>query len=511
MDMPLLATLISLKLLYASLGSLLAGLLLWGALRLALRRWPALAAQRAVWLLAQGVVGAVFVLALLPHNPRWSVVPPVTVTAAAPLDLLVQPAVAPGLAAPPLDWRLGLPALWLPLYLAGMLWALRRVWRARRLWRVMLAASERLDGPQLRAHPAFSAAQVAELERRGLAVRQTAAAVSPMLAGLFKPCLLLPAHLDSFSAQQQQMIVEHELTHWRRRDPLCQALALLLQTALWFNPALRWMGDKLGWAQELGCDRQVLAGRPQEQRQQYAAALVLQLKAQAGAALAPAYGMPGLAFGGSGGAGMLERVRLMRQAGAGKLSSISTCVLGLALAAVLAAGAVLQPAFAWGETVPLAAAVLDAVAEVAETPVELWRNPLDVVRVNSWYGHVGNVHRTAHKGIDFGAAKGTPVLAAAAGTVSEVARDARYGIYIMLEHAQKRRSMYAHLDSTAVKVGETVAAGAPIGKVGSTGMATGPHLHFEVFEDARRVNPQVQLTELDGKGAGRNKYPPPAR
>ncbi|MFM9438292.1 murein DD-endopeptidase MepM/ murein hydrolase activator NlpD [Janthinobacterium sp. CG_23.3] len=509
MDMPLLTTLISLKLLYASLVSLLAGLLLWGALRLALRRWPALAAQRALWLLAQGVVGAVFVLALLPQKPRWSVVPPVTVTAATPLALMVGPAAAPAGAATRLDWRLGLPALWLPLYLAGMLWALRRVWRAQRLWRLMLAASVRLDGAQLRAHPAFAPAQVAELERRGLAVRQTAAAVSPMLAGLFKPCLLLPAHLDHFSVQQQQMIVEHELTHWRRRDPLWQALALLLQSVLWFNPALRWMGDKLGWAQELACDRQVLAGRPQGQRREYAAALVLQLKAQAGAAVAQPYGMPGLAFGGGG--GMLERVRLMRQAGAGKLSAFGKWVPGLSLAAVLLAGAVLRPAFAWGETVPLAAAVLDAVAEVAEAPVELWRNPLDVVRVNSWYGHIGNVHRSAHKGIDFGAPKGTPVLAVAAGTVGEVARDSRYGIYIMLEHAHKRRSMYAHLDSTAVKVGETVAAGALIGKVGSTGMATGPHLHFEIFEEARRVNPQVKLTELDGKGAGRNKYPPPAR
>jgi murein DD-endopeptidase MepM/ murein hydrolase activator NlpD len=165
------------------------------------------------------------------------------------------------------------------------------------------------------------------------------------------------------------------------------------------------------------------------------------------------------------------------------------------LAAMLLAAA-LQPAFAGSEVaVPVAAAAQGGVDAV---PEESWRNPLDVIRVNSWYGHVGNVHRSVHKGIDFGAPRGTPVLAAAAGTVAGVARDGKYGIYVLIGHAQRQQSMYAHLDSAVVRIGDVVAPGQVIGKVGTTGKATGPHLHFEVFQDERRVNPQVKLAGLEG-------------
>lgn len=520
----MIATLMSLQLLHASLSSMLSGLLLWGALRLALRRWPALAAQRAAWLLAQGLVGTVFVLALLPRSAEWSVVPALTLEAGAGLPLplpalelvpalasdaasaapdLVPPVLVPAKAGGA-DWLLWLPALWLPLYLAGLLRALWRLERARRFWRVLLAASERLTAQQLECHPAFQRAQLLEMARRGLQVRQTGAAVSPMLAGLLRPCLLLPRHLDDFSVQQQQMIVEHELTHWRRRDPLCQALALSLQTALWFNPALRWLGVQLNWAQELSCDRQVLAGRPARQRQHYAAALVQQLKVQAvqaeqAGALPTA--LAGMAFGGNGG-GMLERIKLMRQAGAARLSAAGKCVLGAGMATLLALSVLLQPAFGWQGATPAAqpSAVPAAAAGVAET----WRYPLDKVHVNSFYGVVSRLRPAGHKGIDFGAPTGTPVRATASGTVREAGRDERLGNFIVLEHAGQQRSLYAHLDSMAVGKGQTVGAGHVIGTVGETGLATGPHLHLEAFQGDLRIDPQLVLSGLDskaGKGA----------
>ncbi|WP_317201160.1 M23/M56 family metallopeptidase [Janthinobacterium sp.] len=489
------ATLLSLTLLHAALSCLLAGLLLCGALRLALRRWPALAAQRAVWLLAQSLLGAVFVLALLPRNPQWSVLPPLSLTAGA-ASLPVMAPLAAVVGAPPalagVDWLAGLPMLWLPLYAAGLVLACLRLERARRLWRVLLAASRPLGERELSRHPAFDAAQLAEMRARGLAVRQTEAAVSPMLAGLLKPCLLLPRHLDDFSVAQQQMIIEHELTHWRRGDPLWQALALLLQTALWFNPALRWLGTRLSWAQELSCDRQVLAGRPAQQRQHYAAALVQQLKVQAAA------GQPlveaGLAFGASSGATMLERVKLMRQAGAARLSGAGQCALAAGMTALLAASVMLQPAFAWQNATPggIAAAVVAA-------PLAAWRFPLERIHVNSFYGVSGELHESGHKGIDFRAAKGTPVLATAAGRVAGVSSDSRYGNVVVLEHEGRRRSLYAHLDSSAVAPGQMVGAGEVIGRAGETGLASGPHLHLEVFQGETRIDPQLLLPDLDGK------------
>jgi murein DD-endopeptidase MepM/ murein hydrolase activator NlpD len=85
-----------------------------------------------------------------------------------------------------------------------------------------------------------------------------------------------------------------------------------------------------------------------------------------------------------------------------------------------------------------------------------------------------------HAGIDFGASEGTIVRAAQAGIVVE-AGDAGdgYGSKIVIEHPHRHRTLYAHLSSLGVRPGQRVSAGQSIGRVGSTGLSTGPHLHFE--------------------------------
>lgn len=87
-------------------------------------------------------------------------------------------------------------------------------------------------------------------------------------------------------------------------------------------------------------------------------------------------------------------------------------------------------------------------------------------------------------GIDLGAAKGTPIRAAAAGTViiarSNGAWNGGYGNYVVISHAKGVQTLYAHMTSAAVSSGTKVRAGQVIGYVGSTGLSTGAHLHFEV-------------------------------
>jgi len=85
-----------------------------------------------------------------------------------------------------------------------------------------------------------------------------------------------------------------------------------------------------------------------------------------------------------------------------------------------------------------------------------------------------------HAGADVGAATGTPVRAASAGTVARVGFDGGYGNVVYLQHPGGQETRYAHLSETHVKMGQRVAAGAKIGDVGSTGLSTGPHLHFEI-------------------------------
>ncbi len=86
-----------------------------------------------------------------------------------------------------------------------------------------------------------------------------------------------------------------------------------------------------------------------------------------------------------------------------------------------------------------------------------------------------------HAGKDFAAPEGTPVVAALSGRVLSSGLAGGYGIAIELEHDQpRRRTLYGHLSELYVKAGQTVRQGEVIGRVGSTGLSTGPHLHFEL-------------------------------
>ena len=124
------------------------------------------------------------------------------------------------------------------------------------------------------------------------------------------------------------------------------------------------------------------------------------------------------------------------------------------------------------------------------------------VKINSTFG--GRYHpvtgewQKAHGAIDIGVSRGTPVIASKAGTVVKVVTGCiegnylcggSYGNYIKIDHGGGIETLYAHLTSSEVKVGDTVAQGEIIARSGSTGRSTGPHLHFEVRINGTRVDP----------------------
>jgi len=99
-----------------------------------------------------------------------------------------------------------------------------------------------------------------------------------------------------------------------------------------------------------------------------------------------------------------------------------------------------------------------------------------------------------HTGLDYPAGRGTRVHAAAAGRVLTTGWDpAGYGRYVVVKHAHRNYTWYAHLSRVSVRVGAFVSAGATVGRVGSTGDATGPHLHFELRVRGAAVDPKTAL------------------
>jgi murein DD-endopeptidase MepM/ murein hydrolase activator NlpD len=103
-----------------------------------------------------------------------------------------------------------------------------------------------------------------------------------------------------------------------------------------------------------------------------------------------------------------------------------------------------------------------------------------------------------HAGIDLPAPAGTDVAAAAPGVVTWAApRGGGWGLLVVVRHPLGVRTLYAHLESIDVHVGQQVSGGAVLGRVGATGDATGPHLHFEVRVHGAAVDPLEALVRLD--------------
>lgn len=113
----------------------------------------------------------------------------------------------------------------------------------------------------------------------------------------------------------------------------------------------------------------------------------------------------------------------------------------------------------------------------------------------------------AHLGTDFAAPTGRKVHATADGKVIHKGRKGGYGKTIMIQHKNGLRSLYAHLNSynTKIKVGQYVKQGRYIGRVGSTGRSTGPHLHFGIYKNGRAVDPQKMLSITKSTLSGKKK------
>lgn len=104
--------------------------------------------------------------------------------------------------------------------------------------------------------------------------------------------------------------------------------------------------------------------------------------------------------------------------------------------------------------------------------------------------------REQHSGLDFAGTRGSDVLSVASGVVIWAANRAGYGKTVEIDHGNGYRTRYAHSDELIVKAGEHVTAGQVIALMGSTGRASAPHVHFEVFKNGSRINPASFVSNL---------------
>lgn len=145
-----------------------------------------------------------------------------------------------------------------------------------------------------------------------------------------------------------------------------------------------------------------------------------------------------------------------------------------------------------GQELALPAATTELAAELR--PYQgLFAWPIDAPLTSPFGPRWGRMHT----GIDFAAAEGAPIRAARAGRVTSVGSLNDYGLAVVLTHADGSRTLYGHCSALMVKEGQAVSAGEVIAAVGSTGLSTGPHLHFEIHVADEPRNPLPLLLKND--------------
>ena len=141
----------------------------------------------------------------------------------------------------------------------------------------------------------------------------------------------------------------------------------------------------------------------------------------------------------------------------------------------------------------------------------LMRTPVRSSRISSRFGkrkHPILGYVKSHSGVDFAAARGTPIMAAGTGTIRRAGRYGGYGNYVSIRHSDGYVTAYGHMKKFArgIKRGVRVRQGQTIGYVGTTGLSTGPHLHYEVHKNGRKINP-MSLATLSGKPLLKSELP----
>ena len=329
-----------------------------------------------------------------------------------------------------------------------------------------------------------------------------ACVTAPFTLGILRPRVYLP---DDLQGTARQAVLLHEQTHIRRRDPLTKPLFYAVVCLHWFNP-LAWLAFcTFERDMEAACDEAAVRGRPLPERNAYCESL-LHFAVQGRS-------IPGsLAFGQGSVKERIVHLLHYRRLGAGALA-VCAAVVGLSVTACMVRPQVedapvtaAPPATAeTAEPTPTPAPTsVPAVAAAALPTLDNAANsPRFICPVK--YKYISRFATNGHRGDDLCAAEGTEIYAAADGVVLAAQEHYSWGNFVEIDHGADANglrwsTLYAHMQSCAVQVGQTVTAGQVIGYVGSTGNATGNACHFEMQVNGTLVEPRY-FTAYGGSDA----------
>ena len=330
-----------------------------------------------------------------------------------------------------------------------------------------------------------------------------ACVTAPFTLGILRPRVYLP---DDLQGTARQAVLLHEQTHIRRRDPLTKPLFYAVACLHWFNP-LAWLAFcTFERDMEAACDEAAVRGRPLPERNAYCESL-LHFAVQGRS-------IPGsLAFGQGSVKERIVHLLHYRRLGAGALA-VCAAVVGLSVTACMvrpqvedAPATAAPPATA--ETaeptpVPAPTSVPAVAAAALPTLDDAANSPRFVCPVK--YKYISRfATEYSHRGDDLCAAEGTEIYAAADGVVLTAQEHYSWGNFVEIDHGTDADglrwvTLYAHMKSCAVQVGQTVTAGQVIGYVGHTGYTTGNACHFEMHVNGTLVEPRY-FTAYDGSDA----------
>jgi hypothetical protein len=337
------------------------------------------------------------------------------------------------------------------------------------------------------------------------------ATVSPITLGLFSPVILIPEPLlEKEHDSDLESVIAHELAHVKRWDDLWIKLQNLIQIVYFFNPVVWMAGNRLHTARECACDRLVLSQKHID-RTRYARGLINILKMQPFGpdcvALIPSFS--------NGRNSLLTRLQNMKGEHDMRITQKigAACLLaGLAVFILPMAASSLpekhqtenqaKPVEFTGDSIVVNKCGDHTTTTIFKTATPSIRliMPVKGGEISSGFGlrkHPITGQDDFHNAIDIRQKKGTPVYAAADGKVLTVkARDFNskgVGRFIVVQHDNGFQTTYTQLDSILVEEGAQIRQGQEIGLLGDSGLATGPHLHFEVRLNGESVDPEKYI------------------